>query len=265
VVSVRGTWGGTIVSNARIERRSFTSGAPTGETIRIKGVASGPLSDESFTMAGPDGKLIVHTAGAAFLRGMNAADASVVVGGASLEVEGTVQADGSLAAHKVESEKQRNVRIEGDLTAVNTSSGTLNLNGVTARAGNDTAFRDNRKTPPAIANLTLSGLAPGDHLRVDGFLDGSGQVITSQVQRFDPRPVAILQGPVSAVDIAGTELVILGVTVTVNTGVDMVKGATPFTDLATFAAEVAPGSTVVKAKGVFTGGNFSANELEIEQ
>lgn len=264
VVEVRGTLAGTVVSNARIERKSSTSGVSSGETMRIKGIATGPLSGNSLVMAGPDGTLTVTTSGAAFLRGNNSADASIVVAGARLEVEGTVQADGSLAARKVKVETERTVRLEGNLTDLNVSSGTLLLNNVTVRTDKGASFSDNRKTSP-VANLTLSGLAAGDHLRVDGFLDKNGQVFASQVQRFDPSQVTILEGPVTSIDLAFNRLTILGVTVTATSVTDMRKGITPYADFAAFAAQVAPGSTVVKARGTLEGGNFSASSLEIEQ
>ncbi len=266
VVEVRGALSGTVINNARIERKSSTSGTSAGETMRIKGVAAGLLSGNSFVMAGPDGTVVtVTTSATTFLRGDNTADASIVVAGARLEVEGTVQADGSLTARKVKSETERTVRLEGSLSDLNVSAATLVLNNVTVRASKDASFRDNRKTPPPVANLNLSALALGDHLRVDGFLDGNGQVVASQVQRFDSRLVTILEGPVSAMDLANRTLTILGVTVTPMSIANMNKGTTPYADFATFASQVAPGSTVVKAKGTIEGNNFSAGSLEIEQ
>jgi len=264
VVEVRGLLFGLVVSNARIELKSSTSGASTGETIRIKGVAAGPLSGNSFVMAGPDGTLTVTTSGAVFLKGKNPADASIVVAGARLEVEGKVQADGTLAARQVEAETGRTVVLAGDLTAVDVSSGTLVLNNVNVRTDKGTSFRDNRKPQP-VANLTLSALAPGDHLRMEGFLDGSGQVFASQVQRFDSTQVIILEGPVTSVDPDGNSLVILGVTVTTRAGADMIRGLTRYGDFASFVVQIAPESTVVKAKGTIVGSIFSASSLEIEQ
>ena len=264
VVEVRGTLNGTTVINARVERKSSTEGVETGESVRIKGVATGPLSGNSFVMAGPDGTLTVTTSGATFRRGKSMADGSIVVLGARLEVEGTVQADGSLAAREVESESQRSVRLEGNLTSLDPASGSLLLNGVGVAVGTGAAFRDNRKTPPPSANLTLAGLAAGDHLLVDGYLNGNGQVVASQLQRFDAAATTILQGPVSSVDSAGNRLVILGVTVSISPAVEMVKGISPFADFSSFASQVATGSTVVKAKGTSSDGTFTAASLEIE-
>lgn len=265
VVEVRGTLSGSVVGNARIERKSSTSDVSAGETMRIKGVAAGPLDRNSFVMAGPDGTLTVTTSGALFLLGKNPADASIVVAGALLEVEGTVQPGGVLTARKVKAEAERTVRLAGDLATVTITSGTLVLNNVTVRTDNGTSFRDNRKTPPPAVNLTLSGLAPGDHLQVDGFLDGNGQLFASQVQRFDSTQVIILEGPVTVADPASKRLVILGVTVTIKAGTEMTRGTTSYADFAAFAAQLAPGSSVVKAKGTIEGGGFAASSLEIEQ
>jgi len=263
VVEVRGLLSGSIVNSARIELKSSTSGASTGETIRIKGVAAGLLSGNSFLLAGPDGTLTVTTTDAVFLKGKNPADASIVVAGARLEVEGKVQADGSLAARKVEAETGRTVGLAGDLTAVDVSAGTLTLNNVLVRTDKSTSFRDNRNQP--VSNLTLSLLAPGDHLQVDGFLDGSGQVFASQVQRFDSTRVIILEGPVTSANPAGNSLVILGVTVTTRPGTEMIRGLVRYVDFFSFAVQIAPESTMVKAKGTIAGNIFTANSLEIEQ
>lgn len=265
VIEVRGTLAGGGVNNARIERRSSTAGAAAGGTIRLKGVAAGPVAGGSFIMAGPDGTLTVTIDGTSFQRGRNAADASIVVAGARLEVEGTVREDGSLAARKVAAETQRSVRLEGKLTAVDLPSGTLTLNGVTVKAGSATVFRDNRKAPPPAVDLTLAGLSPGEHLRVIGFPDADGQVLAGEVQRFDAGEVAILQGPVTSLDRDARHLVILGVPVIPDSGAELVRGVTSFGDFVSFAAQVAPGSTVIKARGIPTGSGFSAGSLEIEQ
>ena len=148
--------------------------------------------------------------------------------------------------------------------SLDASAGTLLVNGVGVTIGSGAAIRDNRKTPPPIADLTLSGLAAGDHLRVDGYLDGNGRVVASQLQRFDAATTTILQGPVSTVDPAGKRLVILGVTVSISPAVEMIKGLSPFTDFDSFASQVATGSTVVKAKGISSDGTFTAASLEIE-
>jgi uncharacterized protein DUF5666 len=261
IVEVRGTLSGTSVSNARIKRKSATSSVQSGESINIKGVAAGTPVAGSFVLSGPDGPLLITTFDASFFRGGTSSNASIIVSGARLEVEGATQADGSLAARKISVETEKTVRLEGDLTSVNAIAGSLTLNGVTVTTVTDTRYRDNRT--PSTAVLTFSGLATADHLQVYGFLDGTGRVIASQVERFNADSDNILQGPVTAINVTISQLTILGITVSSKPGAVLSKESTPFADFASFAAQVAPGSTVVKAKGSSTGTGFSATSMEI--
>jgi len=262
IVEVRGTMIGATVSNARVERKSATSSVQSGESINIKGVAAGTHLAGSFVMSGPDGPLLITTSGASFFRGSTSSDASLIVPGARLDVEGAVQADGSLAARKISVDTEKTVRLEGNLTSVDAIAGSLTLNGVTVTTVNGTSYRDNRTSPTAL--LTLSGLATGDYLKVNGYLDGSGRVIASQVERFNAKTYNILQGPVTAINVAASQVTILGISVSTQPAASLLKGSTFYPDFVSFASQVTPGSTVVKAKGSTTGTGFSATSMEIQ-
>ena len=262
VVEVRGTLSGSTVGSARIERKNATSGVPNGDSISIKGVAAGAPAAGSFVLSGPDGPLLVTISGTSFLRGSASTDSEIVVPGARLEVEGTVQADGSVAALKISVETEKTVRLEGDLTSVNAVNGSLILNGVAVTTFAGTSYRDSRNPP--VSPLSFSGLAVGDHLQVYGFQDGTGRVIASQVERFDSSSDNLLQGPVSAVNVNASQLTILGVTATAQPGAVLSRGTTTYAGFAVFASQVSPGTTVVKAKGLSTLTGFSAASLEIQ-
>ncbi|MBC7963657.1 MAG: hypothetical protein H7Y05_12015 [Steroidobacteraceae bacterium] len=262
IVEVRGTLSGTTVGNARIERKSATSSVPSGESINIKGVAAGAPVAGSFVLFGPDGPLLITTSAAPFFKGRSSSDASIIVPGARLEVEGAVRADGSLAARKISVETEKTVRLEGDLTSLNAQAGSLTLNGVTATTVISTRYRDSRN--PSMAPFGFSGLAAGDHLQVYGFLDGSGRVIATQVERFNASTVNLLQGPVTAINVSTLQLTILGISVTVQPGAVLSKGINRYAGFASFASHVTAGSTVVKAKGSSAGAGFSAAGLEIQ-
>lgn len=117
IVEVRGLLSGTTVNNARIERKSATSSVQSGESINIKGIAAGIPVAGGFVLSGPDGPLLITTADASFFRGSASSDASIIVSGARLEVEGVVQANGSLAARKISVETEKFVRLVDDLTS----------------------------------------------------------------------------------------------------------------------------------------------------
>lgn len=262
LVKVRGTLNGTTVSNARIERISATSGVPSGGLINVKGVATGTPVSGSFILLGSNGPLAITTTAAEFSRGGSLSDASIIVSGARLEVEGAVQADGSIAARKISLETEKNVRFEGNLTGINAITGSLTLNGVSVATVVSTSYRDSRNPP--VEPLTLSGLATGDHLQVYGFMDASGRAIASQVERFDAGTVNILQGPVTAINLNASQLTILGVNVSSLVGTVLSRDGSPYADFAAFASQVAPGKTVVKAKGISTVAGFLATSIEIQ-
>lgn len=262
VVEVRGILSGSTVGSARIERKNSTSIAPIGDLISIKGVAAGSPAAGSFVLSGPDGPLLVTISGTSFLRGSASTGSGIVVPGARLEVEGAVQADGSVAALKISVETEKTVRLEGDLTSVNAVNGSLVLNGVAVTTFAGTSYRDSRNPP--VSPLAFAGLAVGDHLQVYGFQDGSGRVIASQVERFDSNSDNLLQGPVSAVNAASSQLTMLGVTVSAQPAAVLSRGTTTYAGFAAFASQVSPGTTVVKAKGVSTLVGFTAISLEIQ-
>lgn len=263
VVEVRGTLSGGSISGARIERKDATSGAASGGTLNIKGIAAGVPVAGGFVLSGPDGPLLVTIGSASFFRGGIVSDVSIVSPGAQLDIEGVVQPDGSLAAAKVAAEIERTVRLEGNLSATDVPNGTLTVNGVTLSTFSGTSFRDNRNPPAPV--LALAGLTAGDHLQVYGFIDSVGRVIASQVERFDASSNAMVQGPVAALNSGLSQLSILGVTVVAQPGAVLSKGGTVYADFTSFASQLAVGSTVVKAKGALSAGTFSVASLEIQQ
>jgi hypothetical protein len=262
IVEVRGALVGTTVSTARIERKSATSNGVTGDSLDVKGVAVGAPVAGSFVLSNPDGPLQVSISGTSFFRGNTPADASIIVPGARLEVEGAVQADGSLAARKISVETEKNVRFEGNLTSVNSGAGSMTLNGVAVTTFAGTSYRDSSSS--AMSPLGLADLVVGDHLQVYGFIDGTGKVIASQVERFNVSAVAILQGPVSSINVGTSQLTILGVIVSSQPGAVFFKGTTSFATFSSFAAQITPGITVVKAKGSYNGAGILATSLEIQ-
>jgi hypothetical protein len=262
IVEVRGALVGTTVSTAHIVRKSATSGGVSGDSLDVKGVAVGTPVAGSFVLSTPDGPLLVTISGSSFDRGSSPADASIVVPGARLEVEGAVQADGTLTARKTSVETEKNVRLEGDLTSVNSGTGSMTLNGVALTTFAGTSYRDSSSS--ATSPLGLADLVIGDHLQVYGFIDGTGKVIASQVERFNAPALAILQGPVSSINAGTSQLTILGVIVSSQPGTTFSKGTTSFVTFSSFAAQITPGSTVVKAKGSYSGAGILATTLEIQ-
>lgn len=184
--------------------------------------------------------------------------------GAKVEAEGTLDAQGVIAATKVSF--RENVRLQGAPSgAVETAPGvgTFQVLGLTVRVDGLTEWKSSGKG----AGLGLANLGTSP-VQVRGYRarNGTDVVATRVESRSDVR--IILQGPVSSKDAAAGTLAILGLTVRSS-------GATAFRDAtdgalaasAFFDAVTADG-TVVKARGkdatALSGTTLAAEELEIE-
>jgi hypothetical protein len=80
-------------------------GVEVEDTVSIQGIAAGAVSGGSFALNGPNGVVTVNCNDATVFRG-GAANSSIVAANATLEVEGTVQVDGSVLALKIKSETE---------------------------------------------------------------------------------------------------------------------------------------------------------------
>lgn len=268
LVEVKGVLSGSTISGERIEAVAPVEAAAAGEEVRLKGVARSTVSGGTFSMAGPNGPVTVQVNDrTGFFRGNLPLDNGIITVGTEVEIEGTLVAGGALEARSVSVESERSVKLEGNLlvraTDLNPGAATITLNGVTVRTVAATRFEDNRKSAPQPV-LTLADLADGDHLQIAGFTDTTGAVIASQLQRFDPSRTTFIQGPVGRV--TGNEMTILGITVRATTGTRLSKGTTIFPDFASFALQITPDVTIVKARGTYTPPSLlgPAEELEIQ-
>jgi hypothetical protein len=277
VLEVKATLNAGIFTATRVEKKNAVE-AQVNDNVRVKGIAADTIANNAFTLNGPNGPVTIKVAGASFFSAGAAANSSIVTVGAVLEVEGALDASGAIVATKVEIEREKNLKLEGNAAAgaFNAGAGTLGtltLNGVTVSIVATTRLRDSTTNPAAALNL--ANLAPGNHLQITGFITSSGAFQASEVQRTSPSDLTLIQGPVSAK--TATTLSILGITVDTST----VTQASNFSDnsngtktpgtgtlsqaQASFFAKISAGTTVVKAKGSFSGTTLSATEVEIER
>jgi len=152
--------------------------------------------------------------------------------------------------------------------AADIGGSSIKLNGVTATVDSGTLFKDSDnsggKTP--VVSFGLANIAAGDHLEIVGFVNSSGTVIATKIERMKASTVTIVQGPVAAENTTANTLTILGITVNIGGGAqlrDANDGAVA--SPSTFFQLVDPGTTVVKAKGSLNGTTLTATEVEIEQ
>lgn len=266
LVEVYGALNGKVISASRIEKKSAVE-AVVNDRVYVKGTATGGIANNTFTLNGPNGAITVNTAAAIFQKGNSVATPAIVTMGVSLEVEGKLQADGSIAATKVKAAVEKTVKLEGNAGAGAFNVPTLTLNGVPIIISSTTRLLDKNTVV-----LDLAKIVAGDHLQIVGLLDiGTGKVIASQVERTSESNVTFIQGPVTAS--SRPTLTLIGL-ITVDTSNVL---PTDFTDNRTgtrtvfaspadfFNAVTIDGLTVVKAKGAVIGTTMNAEKVEMEQ
>lgn len=260
MVEVKGNLNAGVFTATKIEKK-YSVEAEVDENVHLKGTAAGAIDNNIFTLNGPNGPIQVTTASALFISNRAPATSAMVFAGATLEVEGTLQADGSVKATKVSAEIEQSVKLEGNALsdAYSATSNTLTLNGVMVSITTVTRLIDRDG-----AILDLASIAAGDHLQIYGVLDNAtGTVSASQVQRTNPDSTSYIKGPVSSV--AFPDLTILGVNiVTSSVATQFQKSDDIFMTQVDFFASVTPGVTVIKAKGMVNGATMTAVRVEIE-
>lgn len=224
----------------------------------VEGIVTSGTS-AGFVVAGVQ----VTTTDATLWDGGVAAD---LIPGVKVEAEGTLQADGSLAARKVSFRYSSKLQGPvGALAVAADGTGTFTVNGITVRVDTLTEQRD-----PA------SALQAGDLVELRGFLgrDGASVVATRLELRNDDRP--IIQGVVTAKDAAAGTVTILGKTIatgSVESGgfhdFDPSSGVDgPSISKEAFFAAITVGETVVKGRGrdlaAFADPVLTAKEVELE-
>jgi Domain of unknown function (DUF5666) len=273
LVEVRGALKDAVVTAFRVAKPRAVSDALVNDHVVVKGIAVGGVTDDTFGLAGPNGTVTVATGGASFVKGGGAAASDIVRAGASLEVEGSLRGDGSIAAGRVSIAAERNFKLEGNAAAAgafNATTGILTLNGVPVTVTATTRLID--QDDDAGHPLQLSSIVAGNHLRIDGMVDGTAYRFTaSQVQRTIDGVISSIQGPVTAFAIP--KLTLMGA-ITVDTSAigqaasfrdNRTGEALPFAGRdAFFAALTADGLTVVKAMGTGSAPAMDATDVEIE-
>ncbi|HXE96005.1 MAG TPA: DUF5666 domain-containing protein [Dongiaceae bacterium] len=268
VFEVKGTLNGTAITAINVEKKAAVE-AMMNSLVCIKGTATGGIDDKTLTINGPNGAITVNASAASFQIGDASATSAIAAAGASVEVEGVLQPDGSIAATRVYTETERTVKLEGNALAgaFNATASTLTLNGVKM---------DITATTRLVANkgkaLDLANIATGDHLQIVGLFDGNtGKVKASQVQVTTASTDTFIQGPVTAA--AAPNLTLIG-TISVDTShVDQTlnflddRNVTPVkfgSRAAFFAAVKTDGLTTVRAVGSLTGTSLSATKVLLE-
>ncbi len=179
-----------------------------------------------------------------------------------VEVSGTVDANGTLVAEKIELESTNAVRAESTVAAVDLAAGKVTTAvGLTFTISDLTELEDERD---GVEPFTLDDLANGDYVEVRGFLEGS-VIKAVELERDEFRDEQRLRAPVSGEPtVSGSvgTLSLLDVSVTATDAV------TTFADgdgtLSGFFSLVDIGTFVEARWDVFSSADEIVDELKIE-
>lgn len=239
----------------KVELEGVLPGAVDGDRIELEGFITRFVSAQDFDVAG----VPVTTTGSTTYEGGVAADLGLNV---KVEVEGDLNASGTIVATKVDIRRSKAVRAVADLDSIDVANNSLVVLGITVTV--DTLTRLEDKSDADVDPLTLGDLNVGDYLEIRGseFPAGSGTILATILERDDPDTEAILQGFVDT--ISDPSFTILGVTINTD-------GATVFRDIndnvisANDFFGLLTTNSLVKAKGAEVSDSvITATEVEFE-
>jgi hypothetical protein len=219
-VEVEGTLdSATSIAASRIEREDEDFGDDVDQ-ISIEGIVTDFNDIGNFKVAGQR----VNASKAAF---EPASLETSISEGDKVEVEGAI-VDGILKAKEVE-QRGGNARVSAIVDSKNSSAGTITLQVVqgqpflTVRIDSQTQIEDERDE---VEPFGISGIKSGDFLNVEGFVDGSGDFIATQIERDETGDIE-LRGPADVPPTGGSTAAgtvsVLGVGIATD-------GATDFED-----------------------------------
>ncbi|MDO8281563.1 MAG: DUF5666 domain-containing protein [Thermodesulfovibrionia bacterium] len=254
-VEVEGSLSSSTLFANEIELKEYN--AADGQSMEIEDVITEVTSQTDFMV---DGQRVQTNSGTLFEYG-TVNDIALNI---RVEVEGTVNADGSLVADKIEFRglQTGDVSLEGNIEAVNAGNSTVALFGLTVHVDSNTIFKD--ESLQGLRSFNFTDLHAGDFIEIGGFISSSGDIIAVKLKRSDDPGFGNdeIEGPVDSEN-PDASLVILGINVDV-TGAAFTDANDNNVNASAFFNIIRTGDTV-EAKGNFDGVDFIAASAEIEE
>ena len=176
-----------------------------------------------------------------------------------VDVQGTVNASGTLVAKKVEVRPQSPGLVRGLVDSVTAASNMASVLGVNVTTSASTELDD--KSSQHVKLFRLTDLRAGDYVEVHGAEGQPGTLSASTLGRDNAENRSYLQG--TALNVAAPSLTVLGVTVTTSAQTHFEGPGGTASGAATFFAQAA--NHIVKVRGSFSAGVLTADQVRIEQ
>jgi len=226
----------TSIAAGRIEREDEDFGDDVDQ-ISIEGIVTDFNDIGNFKVAGQR----VNASKAAF---EPASLETSIAEGDKVEVEGAI-VDGILKAKEVE-QRGGDSRVSAIVVSKNNAAGTVTLQVVlgepslTVMTDSQTQIEDERDDEEP---FDISGIDAGDFLNVEGFVDGNGNFIASQIERDEPGDIE-LRGPVDVPPTATGIVSILGISIATDGSTDFEDAGDASISSAVFFGDVENGELV---------------------
>jgi hypothetical protein len=220
--------------------------------IEREGLITRFASATDFDVAGKP----VTTTSSTVYRNGSAGDLALNV---KVEVEGMLNSSNVLVASVVRFEHNGSVELQSQVTAVNTTAGTLTLLGVPITVNSMTRFEDD--SAAHVQSFSLSSVSVGDTIKVRGYENpaGSGMVLATRLEREPPSAMVIVQGPFVAA--TSPDFTVLGIAIDASSAI-ISSGEDGTLTLAVFLTK-APGHNV-NVEGTLSGTVVTASRIRID-
>lgn len=216
----------------------------------VEGLITRFVSATDFDVSGH----AVTTTATTRFEGGSAADLALNV---KVEAEGRIDANGVLAASKIQFKRRHGAGIAGPVEATTPDAtgngGTVTVMGVTITVDSRTRTED--KTQARIRMFGVKDLAVGDYVEVRGQETTALRLSAARLERRPARSEAWVRGV--ARDLAEPNFTALGVGVTTSAGTD-------FEDVSAAQFFATAAGRLVKVKGALVGRQLAAREVEFE-
>jgi len=238
----------------RVQKEDGDFHGHQGDGGELEGLVTRFVSPTDFDVAG---QKVTTTVTTVFVGGA-AADLQM---DARVEVEGKLDASGTLVADKVAIRHESSLKLSApvEAVAVDGMGGTLQALGITFIVTADTRKEDHQTDNHF---FSLADVHVGDWVEMSGYPDpaGTGKMIATKLERHNPESTVELQGP--ADQLASPTFKIVGVSVdttpsTAFSDGDMAISSTDFFGLAN--------GLVVEVEGSWTSPSLLATKAQIER
>lgn len=216
------------------------------EKVEVEGLIT---SVTSATEIAVNGAPVILDANTFFIHG----DAATALVGLKVKVVGMVNAEGNLVAEKVVYKPTGDIKLTGQITALDIASNSVQMFGRTITLDNYTMVKDNKNyngQGPVKYNFGVDDLVVGDWLKIKAYENADGGLTAIKLMRknYNDDHEVKLEGYVDAIDPLTYQLTLSGITIDYST-------------LPNFSAQV---GDKVEVKGELLNGVFTLTELELE-